>query len=214
MVSRRHFLLAGICLVAAPLNHSQTGVIARLPLTTRADIMVRAKTLANHTWVAGAPNLVAACARNYRSDWKPGQRVTGIPYCWGGIDGPEAFDRKLAKGLAAGAHERYGVLSCATGIDCSGFVSFAWGLSNGHAYTTSSLREIAGKPKDNWFTDLKAGDALNKAGSHVVLFTGYNPDGTINICEASGSAARVICHKTTWSRLNKYIPLRYKAIDE
>jgi hypothetical protein len=214
MVARREFLLLCICLTAAPLDHSQTSVIARLPLATRSEIVARARKLAAHTWVVGASNLSAACARNYRSDWKPGQRVTGIPYCWGGIDGPEEFDRKLAKGLAAGAHSRYGILSCATGIDCSGFVSYTWGLSSGHAYSTSNLRLIAGKPKDNWFTDLKAGDALNKAGTHVVLFMGYNPDGTINICEASGSAARVICHKTTWSRVKNYIPLRYKAIDE
>jgi hypothetical protein len=61
---------------------------------------------------------------------------------------------------------------------------------------------------------MKAGDALCKAGSHVVLFTGYNPDGTIDVCEASGSAKRVVCHKITWSYVKGYIPLVYKAIDE
>jgi hypothetical protein len=79
---------------------------------------------------------------------------------------------------------------------------------------TTTLRTIGGKPKDNWFTDLKPGDALVKPGSHVVLFAGYNPDGTINVYEASGSAARVIFHRTTWSRFTGYIPLRYKNIDE
>src|SRR5256885_2090457 len=82
-----------------------------------------------------------------------------------------------------------GVLSCAAGIDCSGFVTLCWGLPAGHAYSTSNLRIIAGKPKYNWFTDMKPGDVLNKAGSHVVIFTGYNSDGTINVCEASGSKA-------------------------
>lgn len=212
---RYRLLVACVCLALAPLNHTQTGVIARLPLTRRADMVATARKLAAHTWIVGEANLRASCARNYRSDWKPGQRVTGIPYSWGGIDGPEAFDQKLKKGLAAGAHSRYGVLSCTTGIDCSGFVSLCWGLSpSGHAYSTSNLRAIAGKPKDNWFTDLKEGDALSKPGSHVVLFTGYNPDGTINVCEASGSAARVICHMTTWSRYKGYMPLRYKNIDE
>jgi hypothetical protein len=61
---------------------------------------------------------------------------------------------------------------------------------------------------------MKPGDVLNKAGSHVVLFTGYHPDGTFDVCEASGSKARVVCHSTTWSRFKNYIPLQYKAIDE
>jgi cell wall-associated NlpC family hydrolase len=194
---------------------AQTDVIARLPETTRAEVVARAESLAKHPWVASASNLHASCSKSYVSDWKSGQRVTGLPYCWGGVDSAEQFDRKLAKGLAAGAHSRYGVLGCATGIDCSGFVTMAWGLTlQGHAYTTSNLRTIAGKPKYNWFTDMKPGDVLNKAGSHVVLFIGYNADGSINVCEASGSAARVICHRTTWSRYKGYIPLVYKGIED
>ena len=190
-------------------------MIAHLPPATRADVVARAKKLANHTWVCGAANLRASCSKRYLSDWTSGQRVTGIPYRWGGIDGTEEFDRKLADGLAAGAHSRFGVLKCAAGIDCSGFVSLCWGLgSSGHAYSTSSLREIAGKPKYNVFTDMKPGDVLNKPGSHVVLFTGYNPDGTIDVCEASSSQARVVCRKSTWSRFKGFIPLQYKGIDD
>jgi hypothetical protein len=192
-----------------------TSTIARLPQTTRAEAVERAKRLAAHTWVCGSSNLHASCSRAYKSDWTSGQHITGIPYNWGGGDGPDIFDQKIAKGLAAGAHSRYGVLSCTAGIDCSGFVTYCWGLPTaGHPYSTSNLRVIAGKPKYNWFTDMKPGDALNKAGSHVVLFTGYNADGTINVCEASGSAARVICHKTSWSRYKGYIPLQYKGIDD
>jgi hypothetical protein len=204
-----------LLLSSGPPNHPQTGVIARLPRVTRAEVVARALELANHKWVCGPSNVRASCSRRYLSDWKPGQPVTGIPYRWGGIDGPQEFDRKLANGLAAGAHSRYGILSCAAGIDCSGFVSLCWGLSQAvHSYSTSNLREVAGKPKYNWFTDMKGGDVLNRPGSHVVLFTGYNPDGTINVCEASGSKARVVCSRTTWSRFKGYIPLQYKGIDD
>jgi hypothetical protein len=208
-------LLGCILLAAGRSDQAQTGVIARLPITTRAAIVARAKMLANHSWVCAASNLHASCSRRYVSDWKAGERVTGIPYRWGGIDDLEGFDRKLAQGQAAGAHSRYGVLGCAAGIDCSGFVTFCWGLPpSGHAYSTSNLRTIGGKPKYNWFADMKPGDALNRPGSHVVLFTGYNPNGTINVCEASGSKARVVCHATTWSRFKGYIPLQYKGLDE
>lgn len=215
MALRFHLLYIAFCLVIAPPGFSQTSVIAHLPPATRAEVVARARALAAHSWVAGANNLHASCSKSYKSDWAAGQHVTGIPYSWGGIDSPDAFDQKLARGLAAGGHSRYGVLSCTAGIDCSGFVTYCWGLTHsGHAYSTSNLRIIAGKPKYNWFTDMKPGDALNKAGSHVVLFIGYNPDGTINVCEASGSAARVICHRTTWSRYKGYIPLQYKGIDD
>ena len=194
---------------------SQTGTIARLPISTRAEIVARAKTFAEHSWKCSAENLHASCSKTYVSDWKPGQVVEGVPYNWGGFDDPVAFDKKIAKGAAAGAHSRNGVLSCTAGIDCSGFVSYCWGIPlTSHQYGTSNLRAIAGKPKYNWFTDMKPGDALNKPGSHVVLFIGYNPDRTINVCEASGSAARVICHRTTWSRFKGYIPLQYKGLDE
>ena len=215
-----HFRVALVALCAILLltlrDNAQTGVIARLPRATRDEIVARAHKLAGHTWVCGSNNIHASCSSRYQSDWTPGQRVTGIPYRWGGIDGPEQFDQKLAKGLAAGSHSRYGVLSCAAGIDCSGFVTLCWGFTpqSGHAYSTSNLRQIAGKPKYNWFTDMKKGDVLNKAGSHVVLFIGYNSDGTINVCEASGSKSRVVCSRTTWSRLKGYIPLQYKGVDD
>lgn len=205
------FLLASIATRCSP----QAATVARLPSTTREEILARAKTFSEHTWKCGAPNLRASCSKNYVSDWKVGEVITGIPYNWGGFDSPQSFDLKLAKGMAAGAHSRNGVLSCAAGIDCSGFVSYCWGIPlSSHLYGTANLRQIAAKPKYNWYTDMKPGDALNKPGSHVVLFTGYNPDHTFNICEASGSAARVVCHKTTWSRFKGYIPLQYKGLDE
>ncbi len=215
MVARACLLLVCILVLPAELDSSQADVVSRLPLRTRVEIMAAAKSAAEHKWMCSRSNLHASCSRKYNSDWKAGQQVTGVPYCWGSGDSPEVFDRRLAQGLAAGSHSRYGVLSCATGADCSGFVTFCWGVSgSGHSYSTSNLRIIAGKPRDNWFTDLKPGDALNKPGSHVVLFAGYNPDGTINVYEASGSAARVVVHKSTWSRFKGYIPLRYKNIDE
>jgi cell wall-associated NlpC family hydrolase len=216
MVSCIEFLLALALLAPAPLDSGQAGVVAKLPLRTRAQMIATAKTFAEHKWTCGRSNLSASCAKKpYKSGWTAGQQVQGVPYRWGGADSPELFDRKLTQGLAAGSHSRDGVLSCAAGVDCSGFVAQCWGLStSGHDYSTSNLRQVGGKPKDNWFTDLRPGDALNYPGKHVVLFAGYNSDGTINVYEASGSASRVVYHKITWSRVKGYIPLRYKNVDE
>ena len=208
-------ICAVLLVFASSILRAQTDAVTRIPATTRADVVSRAKELAQHRWTCATSNAQAKCSARYRSDWKPGQVVTGLPYGWGKADSPAMFDRKLTQGFAAGGHSQLGVLSCTAGIDCSGFVAYCWGFPAGnHAYTTSSLRIIAGKPKYNWFSDMKPGDALNKPGSHVVLFMGYNQDGTINVCEASGSAARVVCHATTWSRYKGYIPLEYKGIDE
>ena len=205
-------VLLVVAFTLALAGSAQTPAALRtLPVTSREDIIAAAKRLAEYTWICKADNLKAPCIQNYESDWKAGQRVTGVPYDWGGIDSVEDFEKKLSNGLAAGSHSRDGVTNCTAGIDCSGFVSFCWGLRS-HRYTTQSIREIAGKPRYNWFTDMKPGDALNKPGSHIVLFAGYNPDGTINIFEASGSAGRVVYHKTTWSRLNGYVPLQYKML--
>ena len=204
------FLLMALTLASARSSQTQpTG--PALPVTSREEMIATAKRLADYTWISRARNLKASCIKDYQSDWTENQRVTGLPYNWGGIDSPEEFEKKLANGFAAGSHSRYGVSSCTAGIDCSGFVAFCWGLRS-HKYTTGNIRDIAGKPKYNWFTDMKPGDALNKPGEHIVLFAGYNTDGTINIYEANGAAGRVIYHKIAWSKLNRYGPVQYKAI--
>src|SRR5258708_32251016 len=109
-------------------HHEQANVIARLPTTTRAAIVARAESLANHPWTCGATNLHASCSTKYQSDWKSGQHVVGIPYRWGGADSPDEFEQKLAKGLAAGSHSRYGVLSCAAGEESSVFLALCLGF--------------------------------------------------------------------------------------
>jgi hypothetical protein len=216
MVPRIAFLLGLALPVFALPASAQESLAEKLPVRTRAQMIATAKTFSEHKWTCARTNLSASCAKKaYLPKWTPGQQVLGIPYRWGGADSPEVFDHKLAQGLGAGSHSRDGILSCTTGVDCSGFVAQCWGLAeSGHAFSTTNLRLVGGKPKDNWFTDLRPGDALVKPGSHVVLFAGYNKDGTINIYEASGSASRVVYHAIPWSRVKGYIPLRYKNVDE
>ena len=63
--------------------------------------------------------------------WIPGQVNEGIPYKWGGFDGPASFDAAVANGHAAGdvsspakrRADNSGVSAHAAGVDCSGFVS-------------------------------------------------------------------------------------------
>jgi hypothetical protein len=182
----------------------------RLVEVSRSDAIAVAKRFAEHRWIVKKANRRAVCVRNYRVVWQPGESVTGVAYNWGGMDQVNVFDARLAAGHGAGAHKRDGVTSCTTGIDCSGLLSLAWGQKQ--KYGTASISEIADLLNVNVFQDLKPGDALNKPGSHIVVFAGYNPDGTINVFEASGDASRVIFQKSSWTRFRQYVPIRYKRI--
>jgi hypothetical protein len=181
-----------------------------VPPVTRTETMSSAKALAEHHWLCREVNRHAPCVQNYRVPWKSGDSVTGVAYNWGGMDDAVAFDRKLSSGRGAGAHKRDGVTTCTAGLDCSGFVSLCW--MQHRKYGTATISEIADPFTGNIFLDLLPGDALNKPGSHIVLFAGYNSDGTINVYEASGSQSRVVLTKSEWVRFKDYIPIRYKQI--
>jgi hypothetical protein len=193
------------------------GIDARqppLPQVTRPQMIETARQMAEHSWVAQAANLEAECVKNYKSRFKKDQKVLGVAYDWGGMDDGAAFAKKLLKPLAAGSHKEEGSTPCTTGVDCSGFVSLCWQQTK--KFGTSTIGEISVELKDeNRFTDLKAGDALNKPGSHIVLFVRYRTDGKIDVYESAGSASRVVLSEAQdWARFKKYMPIRYKGTVE
>ena len=81
-------------------------------------------------------------------------------------------------------------------------------------FGTANLATLSdGQPLDR-LKDLKPGDILNKPKVHVLLFLGYNSDGTIDAYEASGKKSRVVFDSKDWLELDGYVPLRYKgAVD-
>lgn len=144
-------------------RNSSSDLDRPLPLATlsRAQILAYAKEAVSHRWTCRGENARNSCiGPRYRSDWRPGEHVTGIPYNWGGIDSPRTFQAKLERGYAAGAHSWDGINRCSTGMDCSGFVSYCWGVRDSHAYSTSTLYRIARNVPIDPYTDLKPGDAL------------------------------------------------------
>jgi hypothetical protein len=177
---------------------------------TRARMIAVAREIVEHPWTCRPANRLAPCSPLYRSRWRDNEQVVGIPYDWGGMDDVAAFDTKLAGDQAAGSHKEEGVTACTTGIDCSGLVALCWGQS--HKFGTTTLTQIARALNVNVFTDLKPGDALNRPGEHVVLFVGYNPDGTISVYEASGSASRAVLTRSAWARFKGYTAIRYAGV--
>lgn len=157
---------------------------------TRHEALRIAETYIQHRWTAAPANLRhgkdAAGVEIHTPDvpgghgdpasdcWKPGQENTGMAYKWGGFDTLESYDAGLRKGRAAGdvytlEKRRKGEAAVsreAVGIDCSGFVSRCWKLSQKHS--TSMLFSICQRLPS---TDvLQPADVMNTGEGHVLLF--------------------------------------------
>jgi cell wall-associated NlpC family hydrolase len=151
--------------------------------------------------------------RPARLESNRGKPIEALPYNWGGFDSVAGFSQRIASGAAAGNVCTCRQMNCirndAAGIDCSGFVSRAWGVGR---YTTSSLDSI-GEPVAS--DDLKPGDALNKPGSHVRLYVSDDPDtGLVRIYESSVSCGGVCLRDVTWSNLNGYHGVRRQRVED
>ena len=144
---------------------------------------------------------------------RAGQDVRGIPYCWGCQGSLGQIASKIGRGALAGNvctrnNPRYDVV----GVDCSSFVSAAWGLST--HFTTAAIPSIALRVTNPW--DLQPGDALNKPGSHVMLFLRFTPDRKAEVMEASPGACngRVCRNAYPLAALLErgYEPRRFRAL--
>jgi hypothetical protein len=145
------------------------------------------------------PTCTGATPPDTVTGWK-----TGMKYCWGGETTTRQFLEGIELGLLAGNRNTgassYG--KCSVGADCSGFVSNAW---------TSPRRATSGFPAisdDISWEQLRIGDALNNAGSHIRLFDYYLTDvGTAMLYEATGSGWSM--RHRSLARSSSYQPIRY-----
>ena len=146
---------------------------------------------------------------------KLNQEVRGVPYCWGCHGSLANFRLRVEAGTKAGnVCTRNAPRPDVAGVDCSAFVSAAWGLSV--HYTTAAIPAIAKRVENPW--DLKPGDALNKPGSHVMLFLRFTPDRKAEVMEAStgGCNGRVCRNVYPLGALLErgYVPVRFRALAE
>jgi len=144
---------------------------------------------------------------------KLGQEVRGIPYCWGCHGALGQIRDKINRGVLAGnVCTRNAPRTDVTGVDCSAFVSAAWGLAT--HFTTAAIPAISRRLDNPW--DLQPGDALNKPGSHVMLFLRFTPDRKAEVMEASpGACNGRVCRNVypLASILARgYAPVRYRAL--
>ncbi len=142
-----------------------------------------------------------------------GQDVRGVPYCWGCQGSLAQFSARVSNGALAGnVCTRDTPRRDVVGVDCSSFVSAAWGLST--HFTTLAIPSITTLVPDPWA--LKPGDALNKPGSHVMLFMGFTADRKAEVLEASPGACngRVCRNVYPLAALLQrgYEPRRFRAL--
>jgi len=141
------------------------------------------------------------------------QSVRGVPYCWGCQGSLGQFASKVQRGALAGnVCTRNTPRNDVIGVDCSSFVSAAWGLST--HFTTIAIPAITTPVENPW--DLKPGDALVKPGSHVVLFLRFTPDKRAEVMEASPGACNGRVCKNVYPLASLtgrgYLPRRFRAL--
>ncbi len=162
-----------------------------------SQVIENANAYLNHSWEATSDNIwedVDCGGKTVNTPfWVTPGTCSSLPYCWGGNSSLSDFDTYLTQGKSAGddnTNVGYGAEpGCSVGVDCSGFVSRCYGLNN--HYSTSMLNTNSQFGHYDSYDDLKAGDFINKPGSHTRLVTQINNNGTITVIESGSGTGNV-----------------------
>lgn len=163
---------------------SSTPLSYELNLTEgQQNIVKRARQLHEIEWTP----LEDRWQWNYRGTFYAGTTYTGAPYGQpvntGYIGYAISLDGFLNAVNDSGSkfYEAYSTYNCIApyySIDCSGFVSYSWGLTN--RSTTSSIPYVAEKVGDQSVYSIQVGDCLN-ASHHAVIISAVRYDINGNI---------------------------------
>ena len=202
------------------------------PSISREQAVKNAKAYLTVDWVMARENFSSPAVENLCSPEKAkfwrrpyhftsalvGKTIGPMPYRWGGADTPESFKARIEAGALAGdictcrsAALDYCLVQGSAGVDCSGFVSRAWGIGK---RGTSGLLDVATELKS--IADLRPGDAFDWPGHHVRLFIGMAPGPEVGftVLEASTRVdCEGVCERTYRpSEMNGFELIRYKGI--
>ena len=204
------------------------------PPITRAKMIENARAYLTVNWVMQPesyekPGIENACEPERYKLWlRPrhftrdliGTTIGPMPYRWGGGDTPETFRLRTEWGALAGdlctcrvLEFNYCVFPEAAGVDCSGFVSRAWGIEK---RGTSGLLDVADDVDS--IQALKPGDAFDWPQRHVRLFTGMAPGAAIGFTVLESTTrleCEGVCERTYRpSELDGYRLIRYRGITD
>ncbi|HZN92276.1 MAG TPA: hypothetical protein VFB81_06205, partial [Myxococcales bacterium] len=159
--------------------------------TYRSTIASRANAYINNSHYLSSTNISGACAGRIKPRYLySAGNYYSVSYDWNGFDSVSGFNSYMSPGTSqAGDIDTAGSEGCSKGVDCSGFVSRAWGLPQ--KYGTGTLPSLS--TAISW-ASLKVGDILDKPGVHVVLIVTYTSTSSAYVWEATttGSFDRVV----------------------
>ena len=178
------------------------------------------------TWTAISANVAPSCTWVGNSGYirtpitSYGSVVNSIPYKWGGWTDYTSFVSLASQGKYTG--NKVTTTSCGgsayssssdsyvVGDDCSGYVSRIWEHSSKLSTSTmSSVCSDHGLVTSASSSDFQKGDALNKSGNHVMLYTGHNGSNQINVFECSATDWKTSARTYNTSYFTGYRILRY-----
>ena len=194
---------------------------------TRDEVLQIAATYVNYPWRASTTNIfhgvdstgvrVDTPDREWwgRDGWHAdGRTNVGVPYCWGGADTLQEFDRGISEGRPAGHTFKKNIRPAASelpvGVDCSGFVMRCWKLDE-----RRNTGDLAGVCRElESFEELQPGDAINLPFAHVVLFKEWldAKHNRMRVIEAADPKVREKDYATDYFRKRGFVPLRYSGI--
>ncbi|MDR1066422.1 MAG: hypothetical protein LBL35_03170 [Clostridiales bacterium] len=193
---------------------ANSSVFSRAAMATISRSAIIANAKVYHTafsWSCTAANLSAMSGYTKPRCLGSAGTYQMMPYCWGGFNTTGQFVTGLSAGGRAGNINTSGpgLVSNTYGLDCSGYVSRAWGLTS--KQSTSSLPNISTAISAS---ALQQGDILNLAGSHVVLFEKYDSGGNYVLYEATTTSSydRVANTIRTASSISNYTPRKYNDV--
>jgi hypothetical protein len=187
---------------------------------TRTQIHYNAQPFTTYHFTASSSNIQPAtnCPSAGGNVTTPswvtvGSSNVGMAYCWGGFSSLTSFTSGLTNGKSAGDNDCTTngdcCETCALGVDCSGFVSHAWGLTT--KYSTTTIPNISTAYSSA--SQVKQGDCFNLSGSHVRLVDTNYVNGSFLLMESSAVDWKVSYRTYTASQLTSYTPRWYVHVD-
>lgn len=158
------------------------------------------------------------------------QRVTGLPYCWGGYisidisnkEGVKNFQDAISKGYVSGnVFTEGGYKEYTAGLDCSGFVSAVYKLPE--KCSTQTLKYYFDVID---IKDIKPMDIFNIEKKHTFIFLRETPDkkGIITMEATTSKYAstkdKTVINYRSWEDVKKgvdgegYTPMRFRGVKD
>ncbi|MFH1906409.1 MAG: hypothetical protein ABIL11_03345 [Chloroflexota bacterium] len=188
-------------------NRESFGVEA---CVSRDTIINTASGYRNNSKYLSSTNTDGVCSGRQKPRYLGGAGTySSVSYDWNGFDTVSGFNGYMSPNTFKAGDINTTSENCSRGVDCSGFVSRTWQLTDKHG--TCTLENISTQlPSKN---DMLRGDIYNKCLDHVVLFNSFGSDGMWGYESTTyNSYDRVVYIYSMWTRFSGYNPRKYNNV--